>query len=193
MMHIVLFGPPGAGKGTQAGLLKERLRFAYIATGDLFRQHIKEQTELGRLAQTYIDRGDLVPDEVTIEMLKNEVNKFSGAPGIIFDGFPRTTVQAEALEKMLGENGEKIDLVLALEVPEDVLIQRILNRGKTSGRSDDTDRKTIIKRLKKYKEVTEPLKDYYRKKEVLHVIDGLQDIEAVHRDILQALEKTVGG
>ncbi len=190
-MHIVMFGPPGAGKGTQAGLLKDRLRFAYIATGDLFRQHMKEQTELGRLAQTYIDRGDLVPDEVTIEMLKNEMAKYPDAPGIIFDGFPRTTVQAEALEKMLHDQGDKIDAVLALEVPEEVLISRILNRGKTSGRSDDAQRSTVVKRLKKYRELTEPLKDYYRRKNVLRIINGLQDIETVHNDILQALGNMV--
>ncbi len=191
MMHIVMFGPPGAGKGTQAGLLKDRLNFAYIATGDLFRKHMKEQTELGQLARTYIDRGDLVPDELTIEMLKNEMAKYPDVPGIIFDGFPRTTVQAEALEKMLHDQGDKIDAVLALEVPEDVLISRILNRGKTSGRSDDAERSTVVKRLQKYRELTEPLKDYYRRKNVLNVINGLQDIETVHNDILQALENVV--
>jgi len=189
MVHIIMFGPPGAGKGTQARLLKERLHFAYIATGDIFRQHIKEQTELGKLAQSYIDNGDLVPDEVTIKMIKSEMDKNTGAKGIIFDGFPRTPSQAQALEDFLARTGDRIDAVFALEVPEEVLIERILNRGKTSGRSDDTDRATIIKRLKKYHEVTEPIKDFYREKGVLYPIDGMQDIETIHRQILDILEK----
>ena len=191
MIHIVMFGPPGAGKGTQAALLKDRLHFAYIATGDIFRQHIKNQTELGKLARTYIDRGELVPDEVTIQMLKNEMDKHPGAPGIIFDGFPRTTVQAGALEDFLKSRGYQIDAVIALEVPEDELIKRILNRGKTSGRSDDAERSTVVKRLEQYRKLTEPLKDYYKKKGVLSVINGLQDIEAVHHDIVGALENLV--
>ena len=189
MVHIIMFGPPGAGKGTQAGLLRDRLHFAYIATGDIFRHHIKQQTELGRLAQSYIDNGDLVPDEVTIKMLKSEMDKHRDAEGIIFDGFPRTPSQAQALEDFLAERGGRINAVFALEVPEEVLIKRILNRGKTSGRSDDTDRATIIKRLKKYHEVTEPIKDFYREKGVLHTIDGLQDIESIHQQILDIISQ----
>ena len=184
-----MFGPPGAGKGTQASLLKDRLHFAYIATGDIFRHHIKQQTELGRLAQSYIDNGDLVPDEVTIKMLKSEMDKNKDAEGIIFDGFPRTPSQARALDDFLAGSGGKIDAVFALEVPEEVLIKRILNRGKTSGRSDDADRATIIKRLKKYHEVTEPIKDFYREKGVLHSIDGLQDIESIHQQILDIISQ----
>ncbi len=183
MIHIIMFGPPGAGKGTQAGLLKDKFNLAYIATGDLFRHHIKNETELGKLAKSYIDKGDLVPDEVTIRMLRNEIDKNKGVKGIIFDGFPRTTRQSEALENFLREQGENIDAVFALEVPDDVLVERILNRGKTSGRSDDTDKQTVINRLKKYKEVTRPLKDFYLKKGVLHVINGLQSIDDVHREI----------
>ncbi|NPA46543.1 MAG: adenylate kinase [Chlorobi bacterium] len=189
MVHIIMFGPPGAGKGTQAGLLRDRLHFAYIATGDIFRHHIKQQTELGRLAQSYIDNGDLVPDEVTIKMLKSEMDKHRDAEGIIFDGFPRTPSQAQALEDFLAERGGRINAVFALEVPEEVLIKRILNRGKTSGRSDDTDRATIVKRLKKYREVTEPIKDFYREKGVLHPIDGLQDIESIHQQILDIISQ----
>jgi len=189
MVHIIMFGPPGAGKGTQAGLLRDRLHFAYIATGDIFRHHIKQQTELGRLAQSYIDNGDLVPDEVTIKMLKSEMDKHRDAEGIIFDGFPRTPSQAQALEDFLAERGGRINAVFALEVPEEVLIKRILNRGKTSGRSDDTDRATIVKRLKKYREVTEPIKDFYREKGVLHTIDGLQDIESIHQQILDIISQ----
>ncbi len=187
MIHIIMFGPPGAGKGTQAKLLKDKFNFAYIATGDMFRNHIKNETELGKLAKSYIDKGDLVPDEVTIRMLQNEMNINPGVEGIIFDGFPRTIAQAEALEKFLGENNHGIDAVFALEVPDEILIERILNRGKTSGRSDDTDKNTIIKRLKKYKEVTEPLKQYYRKKQILHRINGLQTIEEVHQEISRIL------
>ncbi len=189
MIHIIMFGPPGAGKGTQAKLLKDKFNFAYIATGDMFRNHIQNETELGKLAKSYIDKGDLVPDEVTIRMLKNEMNINPDVDGIIFDGFPRTIAQAEALEEFLAESKRGIDAVFALEVPDEVLIQRILNRGKTSGRSDDTDKNTVIKRLKKYKEVTEPLKKYYQEKQILHRINGLQSIEEVHREIAGILNE----
>lgn len=192
-MNIIMFGPPGAGKGTQAKLLSDKFGFVYIATGDMFRNHIKNKTPLGKLAQFYIDQGDLVPDEVTIHMIKEEIDKNPKAEGFIFDGFPRTIVQAEVLDEFLKNNNQKVDAVFALEVPEPVLIERILNRGKTSGRKDDADTQTIKRRLEKYRTATEPLKNYYQKKEVLHQIDGLQTIEEIHRIISSIIEKIQHG
>ncbi len=193
MINIVMFGPPGAGKGTQAKLLSDRFRFAYIATGDMFRKHIKEQTSLGKSAQEYINKGDLVPDELTINMIKEEIKKNPEAKGFIFDGFPRTLTQAEELDKLLNQDNYKIDAVFALEVPEEVLIERILNRGKTSGRSDDMEVSTIKKRLDKYKTATEPLKKYYDDRQVLHRIDGLQSIEIIHQLISKIIDEIQNG
>jgi adenylate kinase len=193
MINIIMFGPPGAGKGTQAKLLSDRFGFSYIATGDMFRSHIKNGTDLGKLAQFYIHKGDLVPDEVTINMIKEEIGNSPDAKGFIFDGFPRTTVQAEVLEEFLKNADQKIDAVFALEVPEDILVERILNRGKTSGRKDDTDPETIRHRLNKYHTETEPLKDYYEKKQVLHPIDGLQSIEEIHELISSVIEDLING
>ena len=139
MKNIVLFGPPGAGKWTQAELLKGKYNLVHISTGDVFRFNIKNETELGVLAKTYMDKGDLVPDEVTINMLEEEVDKNTNANGFIFDGFPRTQSQAEALDGFLNTKWEKINGMVALEVPEDLLVERLLERGKTSGRADDTD------------------------------------------------------
>jgi adenylate kinase len=188
-----MFGPPGAGKGTQAKLLTDRFGFAYIATGDMFRHHIKKQTDLGKLAQSFIDNGDLVPDEVTIKMIKEELAKNPGAEGVIFDGFPRTIIQAEVLDEFLKSLDREVDAVFALEVPENVLIERILNRGKTSGRKDDRDTETIQKRLKKYRTATEPLKEYYRKKNILYPIDGLKSIEDIHDKISSVIEQIQHG
>ncbi|NPA42760.1 MAG: adenylate kinase [Chlorobi bacterium] len=188
MINIVMFGPPGAGKGTQAKLLSDKYGFVYIATGDMFRRHIREQTELGRLAQSYIDRGDLVPDEITIDMIREVIAESPEAEGYIFDGFPRTRVQAKVLDDFLENKGDRVDAVFALEVPEEVLIRRILNRGKTSGRKDDTDVDTIKVRLEKYKTATRPLKDYYREKGVLYEIDGLRSIEDIHAEISEIID-----
>jgi len=193
MINIIMFGPPGAGKGTQARLLSERFGYVYIATGDMFRHHIKNQTELGKLAQKYIDNGDLVPDEVTIDMIREEIKKAPEADGYIFDGFPRTLVQAKVLDDFLASKGGKVDIVFALEVPEEVLIERILNRGKTSGRKDDMSVETIKTRLEKYRTATKPLKNYYREKGVLHEIDGLQSIEDIHNEISSKIEALIHG
>jgi len=188
MINIVMFGPPGAGKGTQARLLSDRFGYVYIATGDMFRHHIKNQTPLGKLAQKYIDNGDLVPDGITIDMIREEIRKAPESDGYIFDGFPRTLVQAKVLDDFLASKGGKVDIVFALEVPEEVLIQRILNRGKTSGRKDDKNVETIKVRLEKYRTATMPLKNYYRQKGVLHEIDGLQSIEEIHNEISRKIE-----
>lgn len=185
MKNVVLFGPPGAGKGTQALLLKDKYQLVHISTGDVFRYNIKNQTELGKLAKSYIDNGDLVPDEVTIDMLKAEVNNNPGAKGFIFDGFPRTESQAEALDAFLGEKDAQINGMVALEVPEDLLIERILNRGKTSGRADDQDVEKIRNRFQEYESKTAVLKEYYQKQDKYFGVDGVGRIE----DITSRLEK----
>ena len=179
MKNIVLFGPPGAGKGTQASLLKDFYNLTHISTGDVFRLHIKNKTELGLLAQTYMDKGDLVPDEITIDMLEKEVNKYTDTAGFIFDGFPRTKIQAKALKKFLEKKGETINGMIALEVDEDELVKRILDRGKTSGRPDDQDEKKIRHRFHEYKTKTAILKEYYGEQKKYFGINGLGSIEEI--------------
>ncbi len=189
MADIVLFGPPGAGKGTQAKILKDKLGLKYIATGDMFRHHIKNKTELGVKAQQYIDNGELVPDEITIGMIKESIGD-PDSHGFIFDGFPRTVAQAEALDKIMGEKGYIIDALLSLEVPEEILVERLLNRGKTSGRSDDNE-ETIKKRLKQYHTKTAPVKEYYEKQGKLYQINGVGEIDEIHKrlyDIIKNLK-----
>lgn len=187
MKNIVLFGPPGAGKGTQAEILKEKYGLVHISTGDVFRFNIKNKTELGVLAKSYIDSGDLVPDQVTIDMLKAEVNKNPQANGFIFDGFPRTESQAESLDAFLSEKNECISGMVALEVPEELLIERILNRGKTSGRADDQDEEKIRNRFNEYQTKTAVLKDYYQKQGKYYGVDGVGSIE----EITAKLEKVI--
>ncbi|WP_372744510.1 adenylate kinase [Lutibacter sp.] len=179
MKNIVLFGPPGAGKGTQADLLKEKYNLKHISTGDVFRFHIKNETELGILAKSFMDKGDLVPDEVTIDMLKDEVNKNPGVQGFIFDGFPRTESQAIALDEFLTEKGETISGMIALEVPEDLLVQRILERGKTSGRSDDQDEDKIRNRFNEYNTKTAILKDYFQAQNKYFGVNGVGEIKDI--------------
>ncbi len=179
MTNIVLFGPPGAGKGTQADLLKVKYDLVHISTGDVFRYNIKNETELGLLAKSYMDSGNLVPDEVTINMLKSEVEKNKDAKGFIFDGFPRTTSQAEALDVFLAEKGETINGMIALEVSEDLLVERLLERGKTSGRSDDQDEGKIRNRFNEYDTKTAILKDFYAKQNKYFGANGVGSIEEI--------------
>lgn len=179
MLNLVLFGPPGAGKGTQATLLVDQFQLIHLSTGDIFRANIKGETELGLLAKKYIDKGDLVPDEVTINMLNAEVEKHADAKGFIFDGFPRTTAQAEALDKFLSRKETGISLMLALEVEEEELKSRLLERGKTSGRSDDQNPDIIANRIKEYEAKTAPLKSYYGEQNKFIGIDGMGSIEEI--------------
>lgn len=179
MINLVLFGKPGAGKGTQAGFLKENYNLKHISTGDVFRYNIKNGTELGKLAKSYIDRGDLVPDEVTISMLKDEVEKNPDAAGFIFDGFPRTTAQAEALDNFLESKNMQIDATIALEADDDVLVARLLERGKESGRSDDQDENKIRNRFDEYNQKTAPLRAYYEKQGKFYSVNGIGEINQI--------------
>ena len=189
MKNIVLFGPPGAGKGTQATLLKEKYQLVHISTGDVFRYNIKNETDLGVLAKTFMDKGDLVPDEVTINMLEAEVDKNADANGFIFDGFPRTESQAEALDIFLEKKGEKINGMVALEVSEDLLVGRLLERGKTSGRSDDTDESKIRNRFNEYNTKTAILKDFYEAKGNYFGVNGVGSVEEVTVRLSEVFDK----
>jgi adenylate kinase len=183
MKNIVLFGPPGAGKGTQAEFLKDMYNLVHISTGDVFRFNIKNATELGVLAKKYMDDGNLVPDEVTISMLKAEVEKNTDANGFIFDGFPRTQSQAEALDAFLAEKGEQINAMIALEVTEDLLVTRLLERGKTSGRTDDTDETKIRNRFNEYNTKTAILKDFFNAQDKYYGINGVGSIKEITQRI----------
>ena len=179
MINIVLFGPPGAGKGTQANFLKEKYNLIHISTGDVFRYNIKNETALGMLAKSYMDKGQLVPDKVTIDMLNNEVEKNADANGFIFDGFPRTNAQAEALDVLMDSKDSQINAMVALEVEDDILVGRLLERGKTSGRSDDADESIIRNRIKEYYDKTAILKDYYTKQDKYFGVDGVGNISEI--------------
>jgi adenylate kinase len=179
MKNIVLFGPPGAGKGTQAEILKKKYDLMHISTGDLFRYHKKNNTELGQLAKKYADEGKLVPDQVTIDMLEEEVNKNLDKNGFIFDGYPRTIFQAEALDSFLEAKGKKVNGMVALEVPQNLLEERLLQRGKTSGRTDDMDINKIRIRFNEYNTKTAILKDYYEPKGNYYGVDGVGSIEEI--------------
>ena len=172
MKNIILFGKPGAGKGTQAALLRDAFQLVHISTGDLFRYNIGNNTSLGALAKSYMDKGDLVPDEVTIKMLEAEVDANPDAGGFIFDGFPRTAKQAEALDEFLHGEEMSIQATIALEVDEEVLIKRLLNRGKDSGRADDQDEEKIRNRFAEYNKKTAPLIDYYKAQNKFYSILG---------------------
>jgi adenylate kinase len=189
MKNIVLFGPPGAGKGTQADVLKDKYNLIHISTGDVFRYNIKNETDLGKLAKTYMDNGNLVPDEVTIEMLKAEVLKNLSANGFIFDGFPRTESQAEALDLFLKQHNQTINGMVALEVPENLLVDRLLNRGKTSGRADDQDESKIRNRFNEYQTKTAILQEYYQKQNKYFGVNGVGSIQDITDRLVQVFDK----
>lgn len=179
MLNIVLFGPPGAGKGTQSERLIERYGLVHLSTGDIFRANMKNETELGILAKSYISKGQLVPDEVTINMLKSEVLKKKDANGFIFDGFPRTKTQAEALDLFLAEINTSITSMISLDVEEEELKKRLANRAKDSGRADDADPIVIANRIEIYKNETMPVKQYYLDQNKWIKIDGFGTIDEI--------------
>lgn len=187
MLNIVLFGPPGAGKGTQSLKLTEEFKLIHLSTGDIFRANIKGGTPLGIEAKSFIDAGKLVPDEVTIGMLKSEVEKYPNAPGFIFDGFPRTTAQAEALDSFLSSRNTNVSLMLALEVEGQELSRRLLNRGKDSGRADDQDPAIIENRIKVYQNETAPLKNYYQAQGKYAGVDGIGEIDHIFLALCEAI------
>ncbi len=179
MLNIVLFGPPGAGKGTQAEKLINKYNIVHLSTGDIFRANIKGETELGTLAKSYMDGGNLVPDEVTIKMLEAEVDKNPNAEGFIFDGFPRTTPQAESLEEFLTGKGTTISVMLALDVAEQELIKRLLLRGKDSGRADDANEEVIANRISVYNEQTAVVADFYSQRNKFQKVDGVGSVDEI--------------
>lgn len=189
MTNLVLFGKPGAGKGTQAAFLKDKYNLVHISTGDIFRYNIKNETKLGKLAQSYMDKGDLVPDEVTIQMLQEEVEKNPNAEGFIFDGFPRTIAQAEALDAFLTSKGMRIHGTLALEADDEILIKRLVERGKVSGRTDDQDEEKIRNRFTEYNEKTAPLIAFYQAQGKYHAVNGIGTIEEITTRLSETIDK----
>ncbi len=189
MLNIVIFGAPGSGKGTQSDKLIEHYQLFHISTGDVLRDNIRRGTDLGKIAKGYIDQGQLVPDELIIDILAQvlDENKDKASKGVIFDGFPRTIPQAEALEQLLADRGTKIDAVVGLEVPEDELIKRILLRGQMSGRSDDNE-ETARKRLDTYHNQTSPLKAFYEEQGKYIAINGLGTIDGIFGLIKESLD-----
>jgi len=179
MLNIVLFGPPGAGKGTQADFLIEKFRLIHLSTGDLLRSQIAAETTLGVEAKSYMDKGFLVPDSIVIGMIKSILNENKGANGYIFDGFPRTVAQAKALDELLDEYKTPVSGMLCLLVENEELIKRLLFRGKTSGRPDDQDVSIIENRISIYQEKTSPLRDYYRAQNKYYKIDGTGTVEEI--------------
>lgn len=179
MIHFILFGPPGSGKGTQAQLLVDKYHLKHISTGDLFRKEIGEKTPLGLKATEYINRGELVPDEVTIGMLRNAVEAAGDVNGFIFDGFPRTTAQAEALDAFLSERNEAITALIELMVSDEEIVGRLLERGKTSGRADDSDEGIIRNRITVYKDSTTPVAAHYAAQDKALQVVGLGSIQEV--------------
>ena len=187
MKNLVIFGAPGSGKGTQSDLLVAKYGFRHISTGDVLRAEIKQGTELGRTAQQFIDKGQLIPDELMIEILASVYDSLCPCEGVIFDGFPRTIPQAEALKKMLAERGTEVSAVLQLEVPEEMLTERLLNRGKTSGRADD-NAETIRKRLEVYHSQTAPLAAWYTAEGKLHAIKGYGALEEINAALCEVID-----
>lgn len=190
MINIVLFGPPGSGKGTQAQNLIQKFNLKQISTGDLFRHNIKNETELGKLAKSYMDKGELVPDQVTIDMLTDELKKPTDAKGFIFDGFPRTAFQTEALEGIVKDVlNNQIDICLSLVVEDEILVKRLLERGKTSGRSDDADENIIRNRIKEYYTKTAEVAELYKKQGKYVEVNGVGEIAEIAEKLYAEVEK----
>jgi adenylate kinase len=188
MLNIVLFGPPGAGKGTQSERLIAEYDLVHLSTGDIFRANIKGETELGKLAKSFMDQGQLVPDTVTIDMLKAEVLKREDAKGFIFDGFPRTNAQAAALDELLASLNTSIALMLALEVEEGELKTRLVKRAEVSGRADDADPAVIENRIAVYNRETSPVKEFYKAQQKFVSIDGIGTIDEITARLFKAID-----
>lgn len=187
MLNIVIFGPPGSGKGTQSENLIKKYNLAHISTGDLLRKEINTNTQLGALAKSHMDKGELVPDGLIIDMIDSYLDKMGNVNGVIFDGFPRTVAQAQALKELLASYKTSVAVCLNLEVPNDELMTRLIERGKTSGRSDDNE-ETIKARLDVYDKQTKPVLDFYKKEGVAVNIKGVGSIDAIFADIADAVD-----
>jgi adenylate kinase len=191
MFNLILFGPPGSGKGTQSDRLVEKYGLIHLSTGNLLREEIANKTPLGKEAKRFIDHGQLVPDEVVIAMVGSFFDKHRDANGFLFDGFPRTVAQAQALDKLMSLKKTDIAIVLALDVTEAELINRLLNRGKTSGRSDDSDETVIKKRFSVYTNETSPVADYYKKAKKFKAIHGEGSVDEINAALRQAIDKAM--
>lgn len=191
MFNLILFGPPGSGKGTQSDRLVEKYGLVHLSTGNLLREEISNKTPLGIEAKKFIDQGQLVPDEVVIGMVDSFFDKHKQANGFLFDGFPRTVAQAQALDKLLSFKKTDIAIVLALDVTEEELVKRLLNRGKTSGRTDDTDESVIKKRFSVYTNETSPVADYYKKVRKFKAIHGEGSVDEINAALRQAIDKAM--
>ncbi|GAE82518.1 adenylate kinase [Bacteroides reticulotermitis] len=187
MLNIVIFGAPGSGKGTQSERIVEKYGLNHISTGDVLRAEIKNGTELGKTAKGYIDQGQLIPDELMIDILASVFDSFTDSKGVIFDGFPRTIAQAEALKNMLIARKQDVSVMLDLDVPEEELMTRLIKRGKDSGRADDNE-ETIKKRLAVYHSQTAPLIDWYKKENKYQHINGLGSLEDISQEIYKAID-----
>lgn len=179
MFNLILFGPPGSGKGTQAEKITKKYNLHHISTGDLFRCEMKNKSDLGIAVREYLDKGELVPDEITIKMLNKKIKSFDDPHGFLLDGFPRNDVQAKSLDKFFEELGTDVDLLLALEVPEEEIVGRVLNRGKTSGRADDANEEIIRSRFRVYKKVTESVFTYYSEFNKAKSVNGVGSIDEI--------------
>ena len=192
MFNLILFGPPGSGKGTQSEKIVEKFGLIHLSTGNLLRQEIADQTALGLAAKNFMDKGQLVPDEVVIGMIGSSVDKHSEAKGFLFDGFPRTIAQAEALDNLLALKKTSITKVIALDVIEEELIKRLVKRGETSGRSDDTNEEVIRKRFLVYKNETEPVADYYKQQGKFEAIKGIGTVDEIFDALSTLVETEIG-
>lgn len=188
MLNLILFGKPGSGKGTQASLIKNKYNLVHISTGDVFRKNMTNKTDLGMLAKGYMEKGELVPDEVTVNMLKEELEYHLPCDGFIFDGFPRTSYQAEKLDALLTKYSLNIHLTIALDVDNETLIKRLLNRGKSSGRADDQSEDKINKRLQEYDKKTKPLIEFYTKQNKYKSINGIGEMDDITARIVNLLD-----
>ena len=189
MLNVVLFGAPGCGKGTQSELLEKKFGLSHVSTGEIIRSHIKSQTELGLQMQGYISRGELAPDSVVIGMIENYLAENKGIKGTIFDGFPRTTAQAEAFDKILEKLDDSVDIMIYMDVPEEELVKRILLRGKESGRADDASEDVIRNRIAVYNQQTAVVADYYRAQGKYVAVPSLGTIDEVFERIAAEIEK----
>ncbi len=191
MFNLVLFGPPGAGKGTQAEKLIKKYGFQHISTGEIIREQIRKGTELGRSVQSYTEKGLLAPDELVIDIVTDFVAKHQDVKGNIFDGFPRTTLQAKTFDEIMKKNGMSVDVMLSLEVPDEELIKRLLLRGKESGRADDGNERVIRDRIDVYKTQTAVVTDYYRPQGKYRAINGLGTVEEIFDRLCQEIESFI--